>query len=845
MDNKLLLQQAIAAHTQGELKKAGSLYATILKSTPNHPDANHNLGVLYLSLDQSNEALFFLKAALELHPNYVQFWISYIDALIKGKKFEEVEEVIELGKVNGMTIDKIDILAKEIENSYVKYFDPQKPIQNDDPSKAKEQQAFSNWIQELRQKFIPPKSVLLSLLDHYQNGRLDMAEKEAIFITNKYPSAGFGWKVLGAVTRKKGKLKESLIANEMAVQLVARDEEAHSSLGNTLKDLGRLAEAELSYKKAIELKPDFAEAYSNYGTTLQDLGRLEEAEDMFKKAIALKPDYAEAYYNLGHTLQKKLHLKEAIINYKKSIEIKAEIPEAFNNLGICLHKVNRLDEAEHSYRNAINLRPNYGDAFSNLGTCLHKLGRLAESKQAQITAISLIPKNSAASSNLSVLLAYMSDYENVCKYSDDALNLALSNRDSPKAVSEIWESRLYAYIYHPDLSSEAICAEHIKWGDRFNELGKQSFLDHDRVLNRRLRVGYVSPDFRKHTCRFYFEPLFSAHDKEKFELFAYSNVINDDEHTKRFKSYFQKWRDIYGLPDEEVATIIRKDKIDILIDGCGHMDNTRLDVFAHKPAPIQVTWLGSAWTTGLRQMDYVLFDPYMAPDGIKASEEIIRLPKTWAAFRPGEIAKGCSVKETPATINEFVTFGYSGRTERLNHRVFKTWGQILKQLPNSHLILDYQSFSDPQTQIYYMDLLEKFGVETSRVKMRNSNNIFEGLADIDILLDSFPHGGGTMLFDSVWMGVPVVTLASNRPVGRIGTSLMSNLGLPDWVAQSEQDYVHKAVTFGGNIPLLKELRSSMRKRMQASPVMDEHSFAQDVENAYKNMWQTWLAKSQN
>jgi hypothetical protein len=334
--------------------------------------------------------------------------------------------------------------------------------------------------------------------------------------------------------------------------------------------------------------------------------------------------------------------------------------------------------------------------------------------------------------------------------------------------------------------------------------------------------------------------LFSQHNHQEFELFAYSNVLIEDEHTQRLKPYFDHWRSIVSVSDAAAAQMIRDDQIDILVDACGHMIDTRLPVFAHKPAPIQVTWLGAAWTTGLPQMDYVLFDPFMAPEGTLASEQIVRLPRTWTAFRPGDRAIQAEVKSLPAATNGYITFGYSGRTERLNHRVFKVWGRILSRLPQAHLILDYVAFADPQTAHYYQELLQSHGVDITRVVMRHSENIFEGLGDIDILLDSFPHSGGTMLFDAAWMGVPVVTLASDRPVGRIGTSLMTNLGYPDWVAQNEQEYEDKAVSFGQDIPTLVDIRGWLRVRMQASPVMNEAAFAGDVENAFKAMWQTWV-----
>jgi predicted O-linked N-acetylglucosamine transferase (SPINDLY family) len=231
----------------------------------------------------------------------------------------------------------------------------------------------------------------------------------------------------------------------------------------------------------------------------------------------------------------------------------------------------------------------------------------------------------------------------------------------------------------------------------------------------------------------------------------------------------------------------------------------------------------------------------MGPLGTQASETIVQLPRTWAAFRPSEKALKTAVASLPALKNGHITFGYSGRSERLNYKVFHAWGKLLQRLPQARLILDFKAFSDPPTQAYFQKFMSEHGIDVQRVTLRNSANIFEGLGEIDIVLDSFPHSGGTMLFDALWMGVPTVTLASRPPVGRIGTSLMTNLGLHDWVAQDEEGYIDKAVEFATDFKKLAELRAGMRERMSASPVMDERGFARDVENAYTVMWQNWCS----
>jgi len=622
---------------------------------------------------------------------------------------------------------------------------------------------------------------------------------------------------------------------DQAIHLKPNNAEAYSNRGNVLKELKQFDAAIASYEKAIQLKPDYAEAYSNRGNVLKDLKQFEAAISSYDKAIQLKPDYAEAYSNRGNALQELKQYEAAIASYDKAIQLNPGLAEAYSNRGNAQNNFKQFDAAIASYDKAIQLKPDYAEAYSNHGNSLRLMSCLVGALDSATKAIQLDPNLAVAQQTYSSVLAYLSDYRVVIAHS----NIALAQ--APES-SAIWEGHLYTWIYHPDLSTNEIVAEHIRWGERFPMPTEDKFINHQRSVHRRLRVGYVSPDFRGHTCRFYFDPLFSQHDHTKFEFFAYSNVAIEDEHTQRFKTYFDTWRNIYGVSDQNVAEMVQCDQIDILVDACGHMLDTRLEVFALKPAPIQVTWLGAAWTTGLKQIDYALFDPYMGPLGTQASETIVQLPRTWAAFRPSEKAMKTAVASLPALKNGHITFGYSGRSERLNYKVFHAWGKLLQRLPQARLIMDFKAFSDPPTQAYFQKFMSEHGIDVQRVTLRNSANIFEGLGEIDIVLDSFPHSGGTMLFDALWMGVPTVTLASRPPVGRIGTSLMTNLGLPDWVAQDEEGYIDKAVEFATDFEKLAELRAGMRERMSASPVMDERGFARDVENAYTVMWQKWCSK---
>ena len=557
----------------------------------------------------------------------------------------------------------------------------------------------------------------------------------------------------------------------------------------------QLGQVETQAREMAGRYPNHPFAWKVLGATLRELGRREQGEAALRRASALAPEDPEALTSLGNALRDLDRLVESEACHRRAIELKPDLAVAHSNLGYVLWDQRRLVESEAACRRAIELKPDLTAAHSNLGNALGYQSRLAEGCDSARRALELEPDSDS-----------------------------------------FWEKYLYVVSYHPDLPAEAIFKEFVRWGDRFPD-PVTDFSGHDRTAGRRLRIGYVSPDFRKHTSRFYFMPLFEGHDREAFELFAYSNVRDEDAETADFKAVFDHWRNIRGVSDEAAAALVREDRIDILVDGCGHMRDDRLGLFALKPAPVQVTWLGSAWTTGLKAIDYVLFDPHIAPEGTLAREKIVRVPDCFVAYRPPGTKVGLA--PPPMLKNGYPTFAYSGRTERLNPHTFRVWSEILRRLPDARLILDFAPFADPETQAYYRTVLEGHGFDLERVIMRRSTDIFTGLNDFDILLDSFPHSGGTMLFDALWMGVPAVTLKARPPLGRIGTTLMTNLGLADWAVDSEEAYIQKAVEAVSDPKALAKLRAGFRKRMKTSPIMDEAAFARGVDAAYRTMWETW------
>jgi len=803
------LQQALSCQEAGDFTTAEALYRSILDAAPHHPIANHNLGILAVQLGDAQAGLPFLEAALEANPQQGQYWLSYIDASIKAGRHDAAREAILLSRESGLEGDVLDALEHKL------------PIIQEPSKKV--------GLKKKLPKSMTPQQSIESSVVLFQQGHLAEAETQARALIASHPKNGNGWKILGAVLQKQNRGAESLSYSHKAVQLLPNDFEALSNHGAALTAANESRQAETILRRALRLKPNHPEALNNLGNALKGQDRFAEAEKCYRTALKLRPEWPEVFGNLGFTLNKLDRLDEAESFQRRALALQPSDAILNNQLGITLKHQGQVDEAEHCYRQALLYNPMLADAHNNLGLVLQAQIKLIEARQCFMRAVEAEPAFGEGFSNLATAHAYLSDFTQVVACSDRALE---TGRD----LRVIWEQRLYAFSYHADLSAVQIYREFERWGERF-PMPATDFTEHDRTPGRRLRIGYVSPDFRRHTSRFYFMPLFANHDPTVVELFAYSNVFSEDAFTEQFKAVFDHWRPIRQLDDAAAAQLIKDDGIDILVDCCNHMQGDRLGVFTLKPAPIQATWLGAAWTTGLKMIDYVLTDPIMAPEGTLTSEQIVRLPHFFVAYQPPE--ETAEVVLPPYLNNGYLTFGYSGRTERLNHRTFRVWGEILQRLPTARLILDFSTFADPANQAYYTEFMAKLGMDTTRVTMRKSANIFEGLGDIDILLDCFPHSGGTMLFDALWMGVPALTLAGRPPVGLIGTSLMTNLGLPEWVAQSEEEYVKKACAFATQPEQLITLRATMRERMRASPVMDGPGFARGVENAFQGMYATW------
>ncbi|MDO9042908.1 MAG: tetratricopeptide repeat protein [Desulfocapsaceae bacterium] len=615
--------------------------------------------------------------------------------------------------------------------------------------------------------------------------------------------------------------------------------ELHYALANTLVELGQLEEAEASYRKALELKPDFAEALGNLGNTLQRQCRILDAETCYQHALEIKPDFAEGYFNLGNLLREQNRLAESQTAYQKAIQIKPDYIKAYSNLGVTLQMQGQLAEAENNYRKAIKIQPDFIEGYINLGACLKERGLYREAEKYYKNALTINPDFALCYSNLGSVLKEHGQLSEAERCLRRALEL---NPDYPEAHSNL----LFLLNYHPDRSAEEIYEEYKTFNARFSLPLQTTWQPHanNRQTDRRLKIGYVSPQFRLHSIRHFFEPLLAHHDKQRVEIFAYAENSTEDALTDRYKSYTDHWRVVAGLSNAVLAEKIRTDGIDILIDLAGHTANNRLLMFALKPAPVSLHWLDFGYTTGLTAIDYYLTDKATVPEGSEGlfSEKPWRIETPSFAYRPAEGMGDVSL--LPALTRGYVTFGTLTRAVRINHRTILVWAEILKQVEGSHLVIDSSNFRDTSMQEELADKFIAHGIDRERLEIGYHSPPWDVLRGLDISLDCFPHNSGTTLFETLYMGVPFITLADRPSVGRLGCSILEGLGHPEWIARTEEEYVQLAVALAVNLPKLATIRSELRQEMQDSQLMNEPAFACRMETAYREMFAKWCEDQQ-
>lgn len=676
------------------------------------------------------------------------------------------------------------------------------------------------------------------LVQLYNQRRFEEAEPIAKALTSSHPQFGLGWKVLGIVLRRLGRGPEALLPIAHAARLLPGDAEVHNHHADISRELGQFAQAASSYRQSLAIAPNNAEVLCNLGSTLVHLEKLAEAIASFQRALEIKPQYPQALCNLGTALKDLGRLDEAQLCYRQALGMSPDLPEAHGNLGVTLYGLGLLQESIACYRRALQLRPEYAEAYCNLGNSLKDLGHLDEALACFGQALRINPAYAGAYNNLGVTLSDLGHLDEAEASYRKAVQAKPDNADA-------YSNLLFTLNYHPDKSDTEIYASYRQFEAQFGMPQRAKWRAHGNPgpVGRRLKVGYVSPDFRQHSCQYFLEPLLAGHDKRVVEVYAYAELTREDTATARFKTYVDHWIPTKGVSDDALAERIRADGIDILVDLAGHTRGNRLLVFARKPAPVSLSWLGFGYTTGLSAVDHFLTDQHTVPPAAEAlfSEAPWRLDRPALVYRPA-LGMG-EVGPLPALERRYVTFGTLSRSLRINHRTVRAWSEILRQLPQARLVVDSGDFRSVPMQQRLVQQFVQHGIEAQRLSVDHHSPPWDTLRGIDITLDCFPHNSGTTLFESLYMGVPFVTLAGRPGVGRLGNAILQGAGLPQWVADSEAAYVALAVQRATDLGALGALRADLRTRMANSALMDEAAFARSVEAAYRSMWQRYLSRA--
>jgi predicted O-linked N-acetylglucosamine transferase (SPINDLY family) len=634
-----------------------------------------------------------------------------------------------------------------------------------------------------------------------------------------------------------GALAEAVVLYEQALSHDPNVPEALSNLGLALKDLGRPDAAVARYEQALALKPDVPEVLSNLGLALKDLGRLGEAIARYRQALALRPNYPEALSNLGNALADQGRADEAVACFRQALTLRPNYPEALSNLGIVLRNSGKLDEAIACYERALALKPSLPDTLSNLGDALQQRGRLDEAIARYEQALALRPDFAGALCNLANGLKDQGKADEAIVRCEQALALEPSYADAHSNL-------LLTLQYSERHSSTNTLAEARRFASQVETGHRRHEFANAPEPERRLRVGYVSPDFRTHPIGLLLDGVLTAHDPADIEVFCYTNSAVTDDVTLRLMAAGQ-WRNIVGVPDTEACSMIRRDGIDILVDLCGHTAKNRLPLFALKPAPVQVTWLGYVDTTGLQSMDYILADRFVVPPGAEAdfTETVWRLPDTYFCMATPGSNMPAATRDVPADAP--LTLGCFNNWAKVTPGTVALWARILAALPDSRLFLKTNYLDNPGMRRVVLDRFADAGVGPERLILEGPSpraGLLAAYNRVDIALDPFPYGGGMTTVEALSMGVPVITLRGRRWVGHVTESVLRTVGLGDLVADDAEAYERAVLRLAEDRARLGELRRRLRPMMEGSPFCDGPRFTRSLEAGYRGMWKIWCAE---
>ncbi len=589
-------------------------------------------------------------------------------------------------------------------------------------------------------------------------------------------------------------------------------------------------------RQALTLRNDFSDAYNNLAKILQERRRIKAAIACYRQAVSITPGNFIAWINLGSLYSIEKMPEDAITSFQNAIKFAPDNFVAIHGIACALNRVKRFDDALVYFAQAQEIAPENATVYYNIAFAHKQLTHFSVSKENLLRALALQPNYPEAYRGLADVLLCQGDAEAAVATIRKALEFKPDFRDAHTFL-------LYALQYPSTSTQKDLYDATVDFCNRFySTTPRTSSHMNDRCPDRQLRVGYISGEFNRHPVGFFFEHALAYHDSTIISTYCYSNGEQTDWLTERLKTYSCTWRNIAGLSDETVFEQIQEDQIDILVDLSGHIGSGRIGVMARRPAPVQVSWIGYYNTSGLDAVDYIIMDHDTLPPSLVPwfTERVVYMPETRFCYTPP--SDSIVVKPLPALLNGHITFGCFNNISKISPDTIAVWSSILLKMPDAALVLKWGSFSDAGVVERFNALFELHGIGAGRVEYRGYSDygtLLEEYGDIDIALDPFPFSGATTTCESLWMGVPVITLPGPLPAGRQTLALLKVIGLPEYIADSKEAYIELVMRHAGDLDELASLRSRLRDMMIVSPLCDGQRFTSELMSAYRIMWQRW------
>ena len=641
-----------------------------------------------------------------------------------------------------------------------------------------------------------------------------------------------------------GRATDACQSYRRAIELNPELIEAYAMLGDTLVAIGQLDDAATSYRQLLEIKPDSSEVYYKLGNIFIELRKFDDAVISYNRAISIKPEFVDAYFNLGRTFHIIKNMESAVSTYRRAIEINPVFVEAHFNLGSVFFDLGEFKSAEASFRSALDIRSDFAEAQVALGNSLTSLGKFDDAVESIRLGLNINPNYFEGHGCMGNALTGMGELHGAVKSWRRALEINPENVD-------VLSNLLFLSNYLSDQPAIKMLSDAKLFGELVARKARPySSWKNAARSDRCLRIGLVSGDMRNHPVGFFLKGVLEAlasNAAGRLEINAYPTLHQTDAFSEQIQTYCHVWRPVVATSDEEFAHRIYEDGIDILIDLSGHTSHNRLAVFAWKPAPVQVSWLGYFATTGVKAIDYLIADSWTLTENEESNftEKIWRLPETRLCFTPPDVS--IPVSPLPALANGYITFGCFNDLAKMSDAVVVVWTRVLTAVPDRRLFLKATQLGNASVDHRVIHRFAAHGIGADRLILEGPSPRDEYLAcyhRVDIALDPFPYTGGATSAESLWMGVPVLTLTGKSFLSRQGVGLLMNAGLPEWVAADTHDYVIRAVSHATDLQGLSALRNRLRQQVAMSPIFDARRFSSHFETALRDMWTKWCDQQQ-